>query len=218
MNIDLSKYRKNYKHNRLLEYDIPNNPLQLFHNWFDKEKSLYEKYKEINAMSLSTIGKDGCPENRIVLLKEYSNYGFIFYTNYRSNKGKSIYQFPKVCLSFYWNQTERQIIIKGDIQKINRKKSDEYFNRRPKEHKIGCWTSIQSSFLVSKEKLEEQYKKWKIFFIKNKSYIERPFDWGGYIVQPYRMEFWQGQPNRLHERIIYTLKDKNLWEIKRLYP
>lgn len=214
MVFNLSKFRKNYKKNILIESESPKNPFYLFHDWFQYEKSI-KKEEEINAMSLSTLGKNGFPETRIVLLKEYSEKGFVFYTNYYSSKGKSIFSIPKVCISFFWKKTERQIIIKGIASKLSRKKSDQYFNNRPKGNKIGSWSSKQSTVIKSRNFLIKQYKKWSSFF--RKKIITRPFYWGGYIVKPYTIEFWQGRPNRLHDRIIYIRKE-NKWNLKRLSP
>ncbi len=220
--IDLSDFRKNYEKNSLLESEVPKEPFLLFNNWFEQEKSFYNDNKkkdnkeEINAMSISTIGEDGGPETRVVLLKEYSEDGFIFYTNYYSLKGRSIQNIPKVCISFYWKNMERQIIIKGITSKIKRKKSDEYFHKRPIGNQIGSWVSRQSMILSSKESLLKEYNKWNNFF--NQKTIKRPFYWGGYIVKPYKMEFWQGQPNRLHDRLVYILEKEKKWILYRLYP
>ncbi|WP_185858498.1 pyridoxamine 5'-phosphate oxidase [Blattabacterium cuenoti] len=217
MIFDLTNYRKNYHSNSLLESKVPKEPFQLFHEWFEQEKFLSKKNnEEINAMSISTIGKDGCPETRVVLLKEYSKEGFIFYTNYYSFKGRSIQYMPKVCISFYWKNTERQIIIKGITYKTKKEKSDKYFHKRPKENQIGCWASKQSSKISSKEYLLEQYKKWNNFFYDQT--IKRPFYWGGYIIKPYKMEFWQGQNKRLHDRLVYSLDKETKWSLYRLSP
>ncbi|WP_185876806.1 pyridoxamine 5'-phosphate oxidase [Blattabacterium cuenoti] len=218
MIFDLSNYRKNYYNDSLLESLVPKEPFQLFHDWFQQEKLFHKTNNdyEINAMSISTIGKDGGPETRIVLLKEYSEKGFIFYTNYYSFKGKSIQNFPKVCISFYWKNTERQIIVKGVASKIRKEKSDKYFKKRPKGNQVGCWASKQSSPLPSKKYMLKQYEKWDNFF-KRKT-ISRPFYWGGYIIKPYNMEFWQGQPNRLHDRLIYNLDKEKNWILYRLSP
>ncbi|WP_185873820.1 pyridoxamine 5'-phosphate oxidase [Blattabacterium cuenoti] len=215
MIFDLSNYRKIYKKNSLIESIVPLSPLKLFHNWFLEEKK-NSFNEELNAMSISTIGNDKCPETRIVLLKKYSEEGFFFYTNYRSFKGRSIQKNPKVCISFYWQKTERQIIIKGNVHKLSNYQSDEYFYKRPKENKLGCWASEQSSIIPSKNYLLNQYNKWKLYF-KNKK-IKRPFSWGGYVVHPYKMEFWQGQPHRLHDRLVYHLIKKNKWKLYRLSP
>ncbi|WP_185864441.1 pyridoxamine 5'-phosphate oxidase [Blattabacterium cuenoti] len=238
MNLDLSDYRKNYKKKHvLLEDKVPEDPFELFHKWFEQEKKFCNDNDEINAMSISTIGEDGVPETRIVLLKEYSKNGFIFYTNYYSSKGRSIKRFPKTCISFYWKNTERQIIIKGNASKVKKEKSDKYFKKRPKGHQIGSWISKQSSIISSRENLLNQYNEWNEFF-KNNS-VKRPFSWGGYIIKPYRMEFWEGQENRLHDRLVYytttydvvttnnhqtlekkrlVVEEENEWKIYRLYP
>ncbi|AGD97963.1 pyridoxamine 5'-phosphate oxidase [Blattabacterium sp. (Blatta orientalis) str. Tarazona] len=216
MTFDLSNYRKIYKKITLTEAEVPLDPFKLFHKWFQEEKNIHKVNEEYNAMSISTIGEDGVPETRIVLLKMYSEEGFIFYTNYRSLKGKSIQKRPKVCISFYWPNTERQILIKGNVMKLPKNQSDEYFSRRPIENQVGCWASKQSTVIPSKPHLLIQYKKWSAFFKKN--IIKRPFDWGGYIVKPYKMEFWQGQPNRLHDRLVYGLTKTNKWNLYRLSP
>lgn len=218
MSVDLSNFRKNYEKNSLLESEVPKEPFQLFDNWFKQEKYFHKEKdsEEINAMSISTIGEDGGPETRVVLLKEYSENGFIFYTNYYSLKGRAIQNIPKVCISFYWKKMERQILIKGITSKIQRKKSDEYFNNRPRGNQIGSWASRQSMIISSKEYLLKQYKKWNNFF--GQKIIKRPFDWGGYIVKPYKMEFWQGQPNRLHDRLVYILEKEKKWILYRLSP
>ncbi|WP_185857927.1 pyridoxamine 5'-phosphate oxidase [Blattabacterium cuenoti] len=218
MTVNLSNFRKNYTRSPLLESKAPKKPFQLFDDWFQQEKSFHQKKdnEEINAMSISTIGEDGGPETRVVLLKEYSENGFIFYTNYYSLKGIAIQNTPKVCISFYWKNMERQIIIKGITSKIQRKKSDEYFRNRPRENQIGSWVSRQSMIISSKEYLLKQYKKWNNFF--HQKTIKRPFYWGGYIVKPYKMEFWQGQPNRLHDRLVYILEKETKWILYRLSP
>lgn len=216
MTFDLSNYRKIYKKNSLTETEVPLDPFKLFHKWFQEEKNIHKVNEEYNAMSISTIGEDGAPETRIVLLKMYSEEGFIFYTNYRSLKGRSIQKRPKVCISFYWPNTERQIIIKGNVMKLSKNQSDEYFSGRPIENQVGSWASKQSTVIPSKQHLLIQYRKWSSFFKKN--IIKRPFDWGGYLVKPYKMEFWQGQPNRLHDRLVYSLTKTNKWNLYRLSP
>ncbi|WP_185882398.1 pyridoxamine 5'-phosphate oxidase [Blattabacterium cuenoti] len=216
--MDLSNYRKNYESRKyLIEQNIPTIPIELFHSWFQEEKKMSSNDQEVNTMSISTIGKDGAPETRIVLLKQYSEKGFIFYTNYLSAKGLAIQQNPQTCISFYFYNTNRQILIKGKTFKLNIQQSDRYFNERPREHKIGSWASKQSTIIPSKEYLLDQYNKWKIFF-KKCIIIKRPFDWGGYIVKPYKMEFWQGQPYRLHDRLVYYLETDKKWNVFRLSP
>ncbi|AER40839.1 MAG: pyridoxamine 5'-phosphate oxidase [Flavobacteriales bacterium] len=216
MTFDLYNYRKIYTKKSLMESKVPLDPLTLFHSWFQEEKEVHPPNTETNAMSISTIGEDGVPETRIVLLKMYSKDGFVFYTNYRSFKGLSIHKKPKVCISFYWPNTERQIIIKGKALKLSINKSDEYFYKRPKENQVGCWASKQSSIIPSKDYLLSQYQKWSNFFKEHR--IKRPFYWGGYVVKPYKMEFWQGQPHRLHDRLIYEFEKENKWKLYRLSP
>lgn len=214
MRKNLSNYRKVYTKGKLIESNIPLNPINLFHRWF-QEAEFLSNISEINAMSLSTIGKDGAPETRIVLLKEYNEEGFIFYTNYYSKKGKSIIKQPRVCLSFFWDDLQRQIIIKGKSTKIAEKMSEEYFLQRPKNSCIAAWSSKQSQIIPSRSFLEKKFKFWKNYF--NKISIKRPNFWGGYQVKPYEIEFWQGRINRLHDRICYILKERN-WNIIRRSP
>ena len=169
----------------------------------------------MNAMTISTIGADGFPKGRVVLLKKYDEYGFYFYTNYNSEKGKSIANNNKVSLSFFWPNMERQIIIKGIAEKTSEADSTNYFHSRPKGSQLGAAVSHQSSVLESREILEENLA------ILEKKYenaeIPKPEEWGGYLVKPISIEFWQGRANRLHDRIRYTLKDKD-WVIERLAP
>ena len=215
MQKDLGKYRKIYGKSTLTEDSISDNPMQLFQKWF-YEVGASENLDEPNAMTISTVGLDGYPKNRIVLLKKYTHEGFIFYTNYNSEKGKAIAVNPKVSISFFWHSMERQIIIKGKVEKIAKNLSDVYFESRPKGSKLGAVVSNQSSVIPSREILEEKLKLLEIEY-KNKE-IERPNYWGGYIVKPISLEFWQGRPNRLHDRIRYELMEDNNWKIERLAP
>ena len=215
MQKDLSNYRKSYQKGVLSENDVPENPLELFQQWFyevDSSKSI----GEANAMTISTIGLDGYPKNRVVLLKKYTYEGFIFYTNYQSEKGKAIAANPRVCLSFFWHTMERQIIIKGTAEKIPENLSDGYFESRPEGSKLGAIVSNQSEVIPSKAALEEKLKELRLFYEGKE--IPRPSYWGGYLVRPAAMEFWQGRPNRLHDRILYTLQNDFSWKIERLAP
>lgn len=215
MEKDLGNYRKSYEKSALTEDVISDNPMQLFQTWF-YEVEASESIEEPNAMTVSTIGFDGFPKNRVVLLKKYTAEGFIFYTNYESEKGKAIEQDPNVCISFFWPVMERQIIIKGKADKIATNLSDGYFESRPEGSKLGAVVSDQSQVIPSREFLEKRLKELEKQ-LEGKE-IERPKNWGGYIVKPISMEFWQGRPNRLHDRIRYTLQEDYDWKIERLAP
>jgi len=214
MQKDLGNYRKTYEKSALTEASISDNPMQLFQKWF-YETEASEGIDEPNAMTVATMGLDGFPKSRVVLLKKYTYEGFIFYTNYDSEKGKAIAQNPNVCLSFFWPTLERQIIIKGKAEKIAENLSDGYFDSRPEGSKLGAIVSDQSSVIPSREILEKKLKDLEIAYQSKE--IKRPDNWGGYIVKPISMEFWQGRPNRLHDRIRYSL-DYLDWKIERLAP
>ena len=215
MEKDLSHYRKSYKKGELCFDDIPKNPIELFRNWFiEVDKHLTQG--ETNAMTISTIGLDGFPKNRVVLLKKYTHEGFIFYTNYNSDKGKSISKNPNVCLSFFWPMAERQVIIKGIAEKIAENLSDGYFESRPRGSQLGALVSNQSEVIPNREILEDKLKELESKY-KGKE-ISRPKHWGGFIIKPHEIEFWQGRPNRLHDRIRYKLAPNCNWNAERLSP
>ncbi len=215
MEKDLGNYRKSYQKSALTEENISDNPMQLFQTWF-YEVEASDSMDEPNAMTISTIGLDGFPKNRVVLLKRYTEEGFIFYTNYESEKGKAIAENPNVCISFFWPHLERQVIIKGRVEKIAENLSDGYFESRPKGSKLGSIVSNQSEVIESREVLETALKRLEKQ-LEGKE-VERPKNWGGYIVKPTSMEFWQGRPNRLHDRIRYSLQEDFDWKIERLAP
>ncbi len=196
---DLSNYRKSYEKNKLLENSLPEDPINLFHKWFFEAKE-NENNSEINAMTLATIGKDG----------------FIFFTNYLSEKGNAIQKNPNVCLSFFWQKLERQVIIKGIAEKTDTTTSDNYFVSRPKGSQLGALASDQSSVIESREALDNKLKNLEEEY-SNKE-ILRPNFWGGFLVRPIQVEFWQGRPNRMHDRIRYTLQEDFIWKIERLEP
>ncbi|HKL91611.1 pyridoxamine 5'-phosphate oxidase [Muricauda sp. NFXS6] len=215
MQKDLSNYRKSYEKSELTEEAIKENPLEQFQKWF-YELEASEGVDEPNAMTVSTIGLDGFPKSRVVLMKKFTFEGFIFYTNYQSEKGRAIASNPSVCLSFFWPHMERQVIIKGKAEKIAENLSDGYFESRPHGSKLGAIVSDQSEVVPSREYLEG-----KLMALEQKfdgAEVPRPEYWGGYLVRPISMEFWQGRPNRLHDRIRYSLQEDFDWKIERLAP
>ena len=215
METDLSNYRKSYEKQELLESNISDNPMQLFQTWFHEVDKNFDE-SETNAMTVSTIGLDGFPRSRVVLLKKFTHEGFIFYTNYNSEKGKAIKNNPNVCLSFFWPKAERQIIIKGVVEKIAENLSDGYFESRPHGSQLGAVVSRQSEIIKSREELEKELKLLEAKYEGKE--IPRPDYWGGFIVKPVEMEFWQGRANRLHDRIRYQLDKEFNWKMDRLSP
>ena len=193
---------------------LPNSPTDLFNQWFD-EATQSGGVAEVNAMTLSTIDGSGAIKGRIVLLKELSAEGFVFYTNYNSDKSKALFANPKVSLSFFWPNLERQVIISGTAQKVAPEVSDAYFASRPKGSQIGAHVSPQSDVIASREVLEARQETLEKQF-EGKD-IPRPSHWGGIAVTPFEMEFWQGRPNRLHDRIVY-LKSDATWSKQRKAP
>lgn len=214
MQNNLGHYRKSYESRELTEENADPNPMQQFRTWFCEADEL-ESISEANAMAVATIGLDGFPKNRMVLLKHYDENGFVFYTNYNSEKGRAIIANPHVCLSFYWSQLERQIIIKGIAEKVNPAISDNYFSSRPKGSQLGAAVSPQSQ-VISRVDLENQLKDLEKKYENTE--VPRPENWGGFLVRPFSMEFWQGRPNRLHDRLRYVLQSDYNWKMERLAP
>ena len=214
MRDNLHDYRKNYNKGELTKNKVDANPLQQFRKWFYEAKDS-ESVEEVNAMTLTTLGLDGFSKGRVVLLKKYDEHGFYFYTNYSSEKGKSIAQNNKVSLLFFWPGLERQIIIKGTASKTSEDDSDNYFNSRPKGSQLGALVSNQSEVIENRKVIEN-----KLALLENQysdKEIKKPANWGGYLVSPISIEFWQGRPNRLHDRIRYRLSHLD-WVIERLSP
>jgi len=214
MDKNLHNYRKSYEKGSLTEDTILENPLEQFAAWF-LEAEEAPGVEEPNAMTLSTVDSQGAPRSRVVLLKEFTQQGFVFYTNYTSGKGQAIANNNNVCVSFFWPSLERQIIITGKAVKISEENSIAYFNKRPRESQLGAVVSDQSTVIESREALEVKLLQLEKHY-DNKT-IVKPNHWGGYLIQPTSYEFWQGRSSRLHDRIKYT-KNGNSWSIGRLQP
>ena len=215
MEKNLDHYRKSYEKGVLSEKTVPENPLELFQKWFHQvdESDLGD---EANAMTLSTLGLDGFPKGRVVLLKRTTYEGFIFFTNYISEKGRSIEKNPKACLSFFWQGMERQVIIKGHIERIAENLSDGYFETRPRGSQLSAHVSAQSEVVENREALENRLKELEAQYEGQE--VPRPGYWGGFILKPVEIEFWQGRSNRLHDRVRYRLDEDYNWIIERLSP
>ena len=214
MKEDLSNYRKIYQKSEI-NFKKLKDPYNLFKKWFRmaKDDRLIE---EINAMVLSTVGKNEYPKGRVVLLKKIVPDGFVFFSNYNSDKGISIKKNNKVSLLFYWPSQERQIIIKGNVGKTSSKLSDEYFSKRPFKSQISAILSNQSEIIENYSKLKDDME---ILLKKNKNKpLKRPKNWGGYIVKPFEFEFWQGRPDRLHQRVLFSFDKNKKWKFNILSP
>ena len=215
MEDNLHDYRKSYTKSALTRDNLDSNPMQQFRTWF-YEADDSNTVDEANAMSVSTIGDNGFPKSRVVLLKSYNENGFVFYTNYNSEKGQALIKNPKTCLSFFWPALERQIIIKGIAEKLPEQQSDNYFASRPKGSQLGALVSPQSQVIKDRTILEDKLKELEEDYAHEE--IDRPKDWGGFLVKPQSIEFWQGRPNRLHDRFLFTLQEDFDWKIERLAP
>ncbi|NBA84682.1 pyridoxamine 5'-phosphate oxidase [Emticicia sp. CRIBPO] len=205
--------RINYVTNELLEKNVFNDPVRQFEIWFKDAKD--SGIREPNAMVLSTI-EDNKPSSRVVLLKGFDSEGFVFYTNYLSDKGIQMAETPFVSLNFFWDILERQVRVEGTVEKVSEKDSDEYYWSRPRGSQIGAWVSNQSSVVETREVLQEKLDYFEAKF-KDMEVIPRPPHWGGYLVRPEKIEFWQGRPNRLHDRLLFS-HDGAAWKIERLSP
>ena len=212
--MDLSSIRRNYSQKTLSEEEMDKSPIRQFKRWW--EEAIASEIDEVNAMTLATASADGIPSARIVLLKGLSEEGFIFYTNYESYKGRQLAENPKACLVFFWKELERQVRITGIVKKAGEEMSDEYFSSRPVLSQLGAIVSPQSRIIENRSWLETRFKE-----AEEKSKTEpivRPDNWGGYIVQPVLIEFWQGRHSRLHDRLEYSLQENGEWGVVRLAP
>lgn len=213
MSNSISDIRTDYRMKSLLESDAASDPFAQFGHWW--LEAVESKIDEVNAMTLATSSADGFPSARIVLLKGYDRNGFVFFTNYNSQKGQDIAANPKACLLFFWKELERQVRIDGSIEKISAAESEEYFQSRPMGSRIGAWCSPQSAVIADRSILEKNVEHYSNKF--NAQEVPRPDHWGGYIVKPTAIEFWQGRSSRLHDRLRYS-KIADKWKIERLAP
>ena len=209
---DIKDYRIDYCKQELNRKDLPENPFKLFNAWLQEAMDTIEK--DANAFTLSSVGVNDFPSSRVVLLKEVNDKGFVFFTNYKSHKGQEIEINPKVALNFFWPSLERQVRIQGLVEKVSNEESDAYFQRRPYKSQVGAWASDQSSSLKSRVILEERFLQYSKKYPEN---VPRPTYWGGYLVKPQKIEFWQGRSNRLHDRFSFSLS-KSKWITERLAP
>jgi len=211
--MSIADLRLNYTKGGLLETQADPDPIAQFKLWFDQ--ALNSELLEPNAMTLATTTSDGKPSARIVLLKAFDQRGFVFFTNYKSQKGQKISQNPYASLVFWWGELERQVRIEGKVEKINSEESDQYFYSRPRDSQLGAWVSQQSEVIPSREILDQNFAKLKEDY--EDQTIPRPEHWGGFRVIPDAIEFWQGRPNRLHDRLRYR-RENGLWLRDRLAP
>ena len=212
--MDISSLRKEYKKKSLLESDADPNPIRQFQQWWDEATNA--GLEEVNAMTLATASADGLPAARIVLLKGFDEQGFVFFSNYESFKGMQLAENPRACLVFFWTGLERQVRITGLVEKTSAEESDAYYNSRPEGSRIGAWASPQSRAIENREWLENKEGQLLEQFAGRP--VPRPSWWGGYRVQPVTIEFWQGRPSRLHDRIQYSRSSDNNWTMERLAP
>lgn len=214
MHQDIASIRKDYILQTLEEKDAEKNPMNQFEKWW--KAAIESDIDEVNAMTLVTVGENAKPSARIVLLKDVEPEGFVFFTNYQSNKGHQIEHNNQVALLFFWKELERQVRIEGIVEKISEEKSQQYFSSRPVGSQIGAWASPQSKIISSRKILDDNVEKFTNEF-KGKN-IPKPPHWGGYIVKPNKIEFWQGRSSRLHDRLCYHTTESDHWAIERLAP
>lgn len=214
MDTSVANLRQDYTKDGLREIDLATDPFKQFKTWFDQ--ALNAQLPEPNAMTLATSTMEGKPSARMVLLKDFSDRGFVFYTNYHSHKGQELATNPQGALVFWWAQLERQVRIEGKVCQVSPQESDEYFHSRPINSQLGAWVSNQSQIVNSREVLEQRQEELIVQY--EQQIIPRPPHWGGFRVVPTEIEFWQGRPSRLHDRLLYRLQDNNKWLIERLSP
>lgn len=214
MSYSIADMRKDYKLASLSEENVAIDPTKQFEIWW--QEAVNSQIEEVNAMTLATSSTDGIPSARIVLLKGFDEQGFSFYTNYDSFKGQQLSENPRACLVFFWKELERQVRITGLVKKLSEDTSDRYFNSRPEASRVGAIASPQSQVIENREWLEN--KVLETSETLNEKQLQRPRHWGGYLVQPICIEFWQGRSSRLHDRIQYTLQENGKWKIERLAP
>ena len=214
MDNSIASLRRDYSSQSLLETDVATHPVDQFEIWW--QQAMKSEIVEANAMTLATASNDGMPAARIVLLKDFDEKGFVFYTNYNSFKGQQLLENPKACLLLFWKELERQVRITGIVEKVSSEESNAYFSSRPRESQVGAVVSPQSQVIESRQWLDEKFKHALDQF--ENAAVERPAHWGGYVVTPVIIEFWQGRPGRLHDRIQYTLLEDGRWKIERLAP
>lgn len=210
---DISKLRQNYTKLELTEALASTDPMKQFSEWFDN--ALKSGILEPNAMIVSTLS-GGKPKSRVILLKGFDERGFVFFTNYSSHKGQELEENTEGNMTFFWDKLERQVRIEGKLEKISQEESSEYFWSRPRESQIGAWVSNQSEVIAGREVLDEKLAFYQEKF-KNEVIVPKPEHWGGYLLRPETIEFWQGRPNRLHDRLLYTLEG-SVWKRERLSP
>ncbi len=205
--------RQDYTKHTLEEKDVNSNPVLQFEKWFNE--AVDAKLEEPYAMTLATTDREGKPAARIVLMRGFDEKGFTFYTNYASRKGHDIMENPNAALLFFWQGLERQVRIEGTLIKLSAEESDDYFASRPFESRLGAWTSEQSKVIESRKVLDERFEEVSKKYADGN--VPRPPHWGGYLLKPTHIEFWQGRPSRLHDRILFTMEN-NVWKMERLAP